>query len=238
MAKVDIDFSKSADKSGGLVAPKFVTNAHLTQHGTGRPVRPAGSRQPDSSTPHAFSHPTLPRCSGFPLNKLLTQLKLPPQITAKPISGSAPEVQMQWRDIKLASVGPFKAEPNTKLDLTVTTAPNKAETHCVVDNFVLELPPGPKRVLRLSFAKMTFSQKDGKSPQLDVEGVNAEFLGDLTLLKTLADAVDLGETGQTDRRHTQWSRGALLDTDPVDIRGCVRDDQLGVHRRHRGALQR
>ena len=79
-----------------------------------------------------------------------------------------------------------QAEPNTKLDLTVTTAPNKAETHCVVDDFVLELPPGPKRVLRLTFAKMTFSQTDGKSPQLDVEGVNAEFLGDLTLLKTLA----------------------------------------------------
>src|SRR5207248_8815503 len=78
------------------------------------------------------------------------------------------------------------------LALTVTSAPGRADTECVLNDFAMELPPGPKRVLRLSFAKMTFSQHDGKAPRLDVDGVDAELLGDLTLLEKLRDAVDLG----------------------------------------------
>ena len=36
----------------------------------------------------------------------------------------------------------------------------------------------------------------GRSPRLEVDGVKAEFLGDLTLLKKLRDAVDLGAAGK------------------------------------------
>jgi hypothetical protein len=195
MVPVDINFTKAADRSGGLVAPKFVTNAISRSMG---PVDRFSLPNPatgiiDATRLFPSDDATL---LGFPLKKLLSQLKLPPEITAKPIPGSAPAVQMRWTDVKLTSVGPFNAKPTTKLNLAITIAPNTAETTCIISDFTLELPPGPKRVLRLSFVTMKFSQKDDKSPQLDVQGVNAEFLGDLTLLKKLADAVDLGAAGK------------------------------------------
>jgi hypothetical protein len=195
MDTVPIDFTRSADRSGGLLAPKYTTNAISRSMGlvdrTALPNPATGFIDPRRLFPS--DEATL---LGFPLRSLLSQLKLPPQITVTPSAGSAPKVQMRWTDVKLTSTGPFKATTATKLDLTVTTAPDKAETRCSVRDFTLELPPGPKRVLRLSFAAMTFTQADGKSPQLDVEGVAAEFLGDLTLLKKLASAVDLGSAGK------------------------------------------
>jgi hypothetical protein len=192
---VPIDFTKAADRSGGLVAPKYVTTAISRSLG---PID--GLSLPDPATgfidPRSLFRTDEASLLGIPLRSLLTQLKLPPEITATPIGGSAPEVRMHWKDVKLASVGPFRAKPTTRLSLTVTTAPNKSDTECVLSDFTLELPPGPKRVLRLSFAAMKFTQHDGKSPQLDVEGVTAEFLGDLKLLEKLRDAIDLGAAGK------------------------------------------
>jgi hypothetical protein len=192
---VPVDFSKAADRSGGLLAPKYAISAISRSMG---PVD--GNSLPDAVTGFIDPARLFPADDatllGFPLKSLLTQLKLPPQITAMPIPNSAPEVKMQWTDVKLTSAGPFKATNTTKLDLTVTTAPSTSETVCTVKDFALELPPGPKRVLRLSFAGMTFSQSGGTSPRLDVKGVNAEFLGDLSLLKQLASAVDLEGAGK------------------------------------------
>jgi hypothetical protein len=192
---VPIDFTKAADRSGGLVAPKYVTNGISRSFG---PIDRFSLPNPATGfiDPRSLFRTDDASLLGFPLRSLLTELKLPPEITATPITGSAPEVRMQWKDVKLADVGPFKAKPTTRLALTVTIAPNKADTECLVRDFTLELPPGPKRVLRLSFATMKFTQHDGKSPQLDVEGVNAEFLGDLKLLEKLRDVVDLGAAGR------------------------------------------
>ena len=192
---VPVDFSKAADRAGGLVAPKYVANA------LSRSLGPIDRFSlPDPATglidPARLFPSDEASLLGFPLRSLLTQLKSPPEITAIPTPGSAPEVRMQWKDVKLTSVGPFKAKPTTRLALTVTTAPNKADTECVLSDFTLELPPGSKRVLRLSFAAMKFTQHDGKSPRLDVEGLTAEFLGDLRLLEQLRDAVKLGAAGK------------------------------------------
>jgi hypothetical protein len=192
---IPIDFTQAADRSGGLVAPKYDTNA------ISRSLGPIDELSlPDPTTgfidPRSLFRTEEATLLGFPLRSLLTELKLPPEITATPIAGSAPEVRMRWQDVKLKSFGPFTAKSTTKLALTVTTAPNRADTECILSDFTLELPPGPKRVLRLSFSALKFTQHDGKSPQLDVEGVNAEFLGDLTLLEKLRDAVDLGAAGK------------------------------------------
>jgi hypothetical protein len=192
---VPVDFTKEADRSGGLVAPKYVTNA------ISRTLGPIDlSSLPDPVTGFIDPQRLFPTDEasllGFPLRSLLTQLKLPPEITATPIAGSAPEVRMRWQDVKLKSVGPFISKPTTRLNLTVTTAPNKADTECILTDFALELPPGPTRTLRLSFAAMKFTQQDGKSPRLEVEGINVEFLGDLKLLEQLSDAVDLGAASE------------------------------------------
>ncbi len=188
---IPIDFTGAADRSGGLVAPKYVTNA------ISRTLGPIDlSSRPDPATGFIDPQRLFPTDEaallGFPLRSLLTGLKNPPEITANPIAGSAPEVRMRWQDVKVQSVGPFIAKPTTRLNLTITTAPNTADTNCVLNDFALELPPGPARSLRLSFATMQFSQHDGKSPRLEVGGVDIEFLGELRLLEELGHAIDLG----------------------------------------------
>jgi hypothetical protein len=198
---VPIDFTKAADRSGGLVAPQYITNA------ISRTLGPIDlSSMPDPATgfidPRSLFRSDEASLLGFPLRLLLTQLKQPPEISATPIAGRAPEVRMRWQDVKLQSVGPFTSRPTTRLALTITTAPNRADTDCVINDFTLELPPGPRRVLRLSFATMKFTQHDGKSPRLDVEGVSADFLGDLKLLEKLKDAVDFNAGKFIDVRPT------------------------------------
>ncbi|MEV7095366.1 hypothetical protein AB0M80_21240 [Amycolatopsis sp. NPDC051045] len=192
---VPIDFSKAADRSGGLLAPSYLTNA--ISRTTGPIDRFA---LPDPATGFIDPARLFPSDSatllGFPLKTLLTQLKLPPEITFTPRPGAAPEVRMRWTGVKLTSAGPFRATPTTALDLTITTAQGAPDITCVVRNFTLELPPGSKAVLQLSFATMTFTQRDGASPRLEVTGVEFDFLGDLTLVKKLATSIDLGTAGK------------------------------------------
>ena len=194
---VPVDFSKAADRTGGLLAPRYETNA------LSRTLGPIDRLAlPDPATgfidPGKLFRTDDASLLGFPLRTLLSQLEKPPQLTSVPLPGAgmAPEVHMLWEDVKLKSVGPFRAGQATRLALDVTTAPNRSTIKCTVRDFALELPPGAKRVLRLSFAEMTFVQEDGKSPQLRVAGVQAEFLGDLTLLEELAKKVDLGAAGK------------------------------------------
>ncbi|MCW2902834.1 MAG: hypothetical protein JWO67_5099 [Streptosporangiaceae bacterium] len=195
-SEVPIDFSKTADRSGGLLAPNYLTNAISRTHG---PIDDLAL--PDPTTGLIDPAMLFPSDSatllGFPLKTLLTQLKLPPQITVTPRAGQAPEVRMQWEKVKLASAGPFQANSDvTRLDLTTISAPDRAQTTCVVNDFTLELPPGPEAVLRLSFRSLKFTQDSGKAPRIEVDGVKADFAGDLTLLKDLAKACDLDAAGK------------------------------------------
>jgi WD40 repeat protein len=191
----EIDFSAAADRSGGLVAPSYVTDA------ISRTLGPVSLRAlPNPATglidPASLFPSDKASLLGFPLKTLLAQLKLPPEITSIPIPGSAPEIRMQWRNVALKTIGPFVATTRTRLDLDITAAVNRNSTVCTVKEFALELPPGPKRVLRVSFAELKFSQHDGNSPKVDVSGVKVEFLGELKLLEKLQDAVDLGAAGK------------------------------------------
>jgi len=197
--KVPIDFTHAADRSGGLLKPSYITNAISRQFG---PIDRFSLPDPITKNINVESLFPSPDATllGFPLKSLLTELKAPPEITSIPASASAPEVRMRWprpgdAPVNLTSVEPFVAKPTTTLDLTITIAPNKADTNCVVKDFTLELPPGDNKVLRLTFATMTFSQHDGKSPSLEVTGVKAEFLGDLKLLQQLQDAVEQAASG-------------------------------------------
>jgi WD40 repeat protein len=191
----DIDFTAAADRSGGLVAPRYDTDAISRTLGlvnsAALPNPATGFIDPASLFPSDNAS-----LLGLPLKSLLTGLKLPPEITSVPRPGAAPEVHMRWHDVAVKSVGPFVAGPTTRLDLDVTVAPNHAETVCTLREFALELPPGSKRVLRLKFRELRFTQRDGRSPSVDVSGVEAEFLGALKLLEKLQDAVDLGAAGK------------------------------------------
>ncbi|MEV0432241.1 hypothetical protein [Nocardia sp. NPDC050413] len=191
----DIDFAGDAARSGGLLTPKYVTDA------ISRTLGPVNLRAlPNPATglidPAALFPSDQAQLLGFPLRTLLTQLRLPPEITAVPRVGAPPEVQMNWRDIALRSVGTFVAGPGTRLGLTIVAAPGRNETRCTVEEFTLELPPGPKRVLRLSFAALTFTQRGGAAPEVAVDGLRVEFVGALNLLKELQDLVQLGDIGK------------------------------------------
>lgn len=197
----DIDFSRNADSSGGLVALKYATNAISRTLG---PVSLQALPNPATGLidPASLFPSDAATLLGMSLKSLLHQLKRPPQITSVPIPGSPPEIRLRWTDVTLKSVGPFIARPSTRLDLDVGTN----ERVCTVRDFAFELPPGPKAVLRLTFAEMKFTQRGGSAPSVDVRGVKAEFLGALQLLEKLQDAVDFGAAGK------------LLDVSPTGIR--------------------
>jgi hypothetical protein len=186
---LDINFLGRSDHSGGLVAPRYVAD------GFSRTLGPVSLRALPSAA-SGFINPARlfsadATLLGFSLRDLVTELRIPPQITSVLVEGRPPEVTMAWHDVKLTSVGPFETSDHSRLDLTVTASPTGSTTTCVVSDFALVIPPGSGRLLRLHFDSITFTQSTGRLPSLDVTGVSASFLGDLQLLEELQDAVHL-----------------------------------------------
>ena len=206
---VTVDFTKAADRSGCIAAPKYEVNALSRKWG---PVNRAASPDPFTKIIDATRLFPSEQASllGIPLRQLLTQLKEPPQMTYTSANGAAPEVKMQWRNVALRDqVGPFVPTPNvTRLDLDVTSGPRKTATNCSLNKFQLDLPSGPKTVLSLSFEKLQFQQEDGKAPKFIVEGITAEFAGDLALLGGLASLFN--DLDSADRLLDVTSRGLAL----------------------------
>ena len=198
---IGIDFTGKADRSGGLVAPSYLTDAISRRHG---PINLAALRDSTSSgtDPSKLFPDDTATLLGFPLRSLLSGLDRPPQITSlpNPAAGARPTVQMRWEAVKLTSQGgAFIANRDGRdalLDLTVTTGLDAAQTKCNLTDFTLRFPPGDNAVLELSFASMSFTQEGGGAPKLTVGGVDAKFIGDLALVQKLEEAVDLGETGK------------------------------------------
>jgi hypothetical protein len=206
---VPVDFGGKADRSGGVLAPKYSTNAISRTLGpialSSSPDPVTGLLGPEKDPQQLFADASA-TLLGVPLKDLLAELDLPPQITSIPLPTSAPKVQMSWSDVKIQSTGPLVASPTSRLDhLTVTVAPNQNQTECLVRDIRLELPPGSDAVLGLTFGAIAFTQSGGQSPHLDVSDVQAAFLGDLNLLQKLEEAVDFG------------SAGKLLDVTPTAI---------------------
>jgi hypothetical protein len=197
---VGINFSSVADRSGGVLAPVYSTDAISRSLG---PI--AKSAIPDPVTgilgpekdPNKLFNDLSATLLGVPLKDLLSELNVPPQITSIPLPTSAPQVQMSWSNVQIKSTGPVVATPTTMLDhLTVTVAPGQNKTDCLVRDIHLELPPGADAVLGLTFPTIAFTQSGGQSPHFEVAGVVAKFLGDLNLLEKLEEAVDLDSAGK------------------------------------------
>lgn len=226
VSEVEINFTQSADRSGGLVAPRFTVDGISRTRGpiTRGAMPAAGSQNFDVTKLFPSDDATM---LGIPLRRLLsppTLLTEPPQITYTPglTRGSAPEVTLGWHQIPLkTTVGPFTPDPaRTKLDLTVTRSPNAAQTTCVVNNFALELPPSPQQtVLKLVFRSLTFTQTGGQSPQLDVDFDHAEFVGDLRLLEDLRRVISdaIGATRPPVRTTASNQPAKLLEVTPAGL---------------------
>jgi hypothetical protein len=180
-AGIPIDFTKAADKAGGLISPVFKADVLSRIDG---PVDARGlpgllPGPPDLSA--VFSDATI---LGIPLGSLVDNVSLPKPlaIVTRPDGGA----EMSWKDLKLKDHGPFKSKPNTSFEMTVIRSPAETVTRCTIANFVLVLPPGGDLV-ELHFASLKFEQRPGEAPDLDVKGFEFKLGGHLSLLQTLQE---------------------------------------------------
>jgi len=191
---IDVDFTNATDRSGALISPRYTADAISRSIGpvnlSALPATAGGTINPKALFPADAT------ILGFAMRDLIAELDAPPTIITDLTDGSAPAVTMEWNAVKLGGAGGFIADSNATLDLTVKTAQSGATTHCGLQNFGLQFPPGDNAVLLLRFAAITYDQNNGQPPRLDTDGVSAQFLGDLRLLEKLADAVDLGQAGR------------------------------------------
>ena len=191
-----VDFTGRADRSGGLVAPKFSVDAISRTLGPIPTGALPGVRQLNLES--VYKDATL---LGFPLGSVIKTdgpngLPKPPAIIQVLESGRPPGVRMEWRGLTLKSHPPFQANDSTSLDLTVETSPSKTETTCKVENFSLVLPPSGPALLTMIFRSLVFTQQPGRAPDLQVNGLHVEFAGALELLRKLQEELqgflDLG----------------------------------------------
>ncbi len=188
-----VDFRQAADKAGGLMSPAFTADVLSRLDGPvdARALPGLLPGPPDLSA--AFKDATI---LGIPLGSIVDNVSLPKplSIVAEPGGGA----RMSWKDLVLKSHGPFVVAPGTTFELTVVRSPAETLTKCRIENFTLVLPPGGDLV-KLHFKALTFLQKPGHPPDLDVDGFRFELGGDLGLLKTLQEKVDLGSAAPTVR---------------------------------------
>jgi hypothetical protein len=215
---VDVDFTKNADRSGGLVSPKFTANGISRELG---PV-PTAVLNP-LLNPHdlaaafntVFAGATL---FGFPLASLVatavTPKPGPPTILQQQVNGST-TVKFNWTGIKLRPYGPFRprtegSSPQLELDV-VSRPPTLAEVErlegpqatCTLSDFKLALPVD-KPLLTLSFAHVKFTQRPDVPMKLDLDTPDIQFIGELKLLEKLQTEVMkvLGKSGPNIRVST------------------------------------
>jgi hypothetical protein len=204
-AGVGIDFTSRPDRSGGLIAPKYVARAISRLLG---PVPGAVALD------QAFSGATL---LGLPLTSIvdLTGLQ-PPSIV--PLPGNPPGAAMTWT-LPLKPLGPFMPATGSTatLNVTIAGAPGAlaaassglppgadgtpgAQTKCQIANFDFVLPPD-QPLVRLHFDAVTFTQMPGKHPDLAVGQPTVNFDGALNLVKPLTDQVQqfIGANGPSIR---------------------------------------
>lgn len=205
--RVGVDFTRNADRSGGLVSPKFTANGISREIG---PVPTAVLNPPDLATAFntVFAGATL---FGFPLASLVatavTPKPGPPTILQRQVNGST-TVEFNWRQIKLKPHGPFRPRPSgppPQLDLDVVSRPptlaeaEEAEgpkATCTLSNFMLALPAGSP-LLTLSFDQVKFTQRPDVPMKLELVKPDIQFLGPLKLLQELQTKVMalLGNSG-------------------------------------------
>jgi hypothetical protein len=196
---VGVDFTKNADRSGGLVSPKFTADGISRELG---PVPTAVLNPPDLATAfnNVFAGATL---FGFPLASLVatavTPKPGPPTILQRQLNGST-TVEFHWKGIKLQPHGPFRprtsgSSPQLDLDV-VSRPPTLAEVErvegpqatCTLSDFMLALPPGSP-LLTLSFERVKFTQRPDVPMKLDLVKPDIQFIGELKLLQALQTKV-------------------------------------------------
>ena len=187
---IDVNFTGRADRSGGLVAPSWQAN-HIS-----RALGPVNMDAIRSGLAPEKVFGLDATLLGFPLQKIIGELKAPPAIVSDLVTGQPPKVTMTWSQVPVKTLEPLMAGPDTKLDLTMTSSLAGSVTDCTLTDFSFKLPARDP-LLELKFASMAFHQEAQRPPTLAVAGVEMNFLGKLRLLQDLGDLVDFGKAGPT-----------------------------------------
>jgi hypothetical protein len=196
-AELVVDFTRNADRSGGLAAPKMAADAISRTAG---PLNLEGLADPAKLFDPAAT------LLGVPFRELLKDLPAgkTPNITTD-LSGPQPVVKMNWPEQDLQPFPPFgkkvvKADvpppPPPKLTLDVTTCGPAVKSECTVTDFSLSFPTA-KPLIILNFDRLRFLQESGREPTLDIDGLDVQFSEALDILQSLQGAVPLAGKGPT-----------------------------------------
>jgi len=191
---LDIDLTDHADRSGGLVGVKIVADGLSRRHG---PVQAEGAALAGAAAAAAIDPAKLfsPDATvlGFPLADLLSELDAPPSIIASVDDMGLPGSRLVFPTVKMKDFPPFQAGEGSELSLNVEMSPEKTDISCTMRDFSLVLPPGAdadQSLIRLDFGSLTYQQRNGTAPTVNVEGMKTTLLGALRLLKDLESFIN------------------------------------------------
>lgn len=193
-AAIDLDFTRSADRSGGLISPSIAADglsrtAGLVNTAGFSPLEPAKLFKDGA------------KLLGFSLADLIKDLPTGPDgpgapVLATDLSTIPPTVRMAWTDVPLTKAGPFgpivdeAGQPvgTSVLTMSVESSGATTKTECTITSFALSFPTSSP-LLTLTFDRMHYVQRDGQAPQLDIDGLMAHFHGALDVLQALQDKI-------------------------------------------------
>lgn len=239
--QLGVDFSKVADRSGGLVSPSFVADGIAREFGVAaasavpRALTDAVVDLPDFDPRSAFKDATL---LGLPLSSLMAlaagDQPSPPGIVQLFEKGTPLGVEMTWT-LALAPFGPFRPLTSaTRLEVVVRRTLTDMQTTCTVDGFQFVLPSGGSdgaRLLTLEFGALKYTLKTGSPPKLEIPSFKVSFGGALKLLKEMEEALqsflDVGGP-RIDARPDGISATYALDIPRLPTAGVFVIEGLGV----------
>lgn len=192
-----IDFLSRADRSGGLVAPKYSADALSRTLGPVARSVLDKAQLPDFSAIYKET-----KLLGLALGDLIDGVRAGTKIPGGPtivpvLEGVHPVgVRFEWKEVPLKAAGIFRprvsdgADPTAPcdLDLQVRVVGEDSTTAATVRNFALALPPDDT-LITLSFRSLQMVQSKGKPPAVHIEGFDFELAGALKLLRELQEEV-------------------------------------------------
>ena len=178
---IAVDFTDRPERSGGLIAPKFIADGISRVRG----LVPTQALSPGAALSTIYQGATL---LGLPLAEVLNVATPLGPPTIVPTISDPPGAKMTWANLPLKDTGPLKTNQSTTATLSVERSTNKSEVICTIQNFSLVVPPPPNKTLvELVFGSLTFTQIDNQSPDLKVDGFKILFEGELKLIQSLLD---------------------------------------------------
>lgn len=192
LVPIAIDFLNNADKSGGLVAPKF--SADILSRTLGPAVAAAvdAAHLPDFASLYRDT-----RLLGLSLGELIDDARngvaIPHGPTIVPIlDGVRPVgVTMDWSPLPLKEAGIFRPLDQGQpcyLELQARIAANDTTTTATIHNFALALPAASP-VVTIGCGSMQMRQAPGKPPAVEIDKFSFELGAELKLLETIQTQV-------------------------------------------------